>query len=414
MKRQIFERFIKNGCLTLTHPSGKRETFGSGEPSAEVIIEREGVIRRLIVDPEMAFGEAYMDGDWRPGPGGLLAIFRLYFANAESASATWLYRLIGTGIQHFREANSKLSAQHNIQKHYDIDSELFREFLDPDMQYSCGYFQHDDTSLADAQRAKCAHIGRKLCLSPGERVLDIGCGWGGLALYLAETYDVEVVGLTLADDQFQMARERAENEGVAGKVTFYKEDYRGLEGDAFDAVVSVGMFEHVGRPQYQTFFDQVRHLLKPGGRSLIHTIGRNGPPTPMNRNWITKYIFPGGYIPSLSEITPCIENAGLGTADIEVLRRHYARTLSCWNANFQDRRDVFADRLGERFCKMWEFYLQSCEAVFRWGDLVVFQIQLSRENDAVPVTRDYLYDDAAPRPYLAEAAMTPLEGGDPN
>ncbi|NNC23110.1 class I SAM-dependent methyltransferase [Salinisphaera sp. USBA-960] len=409
MKRRIFERFLHHGSLTLVHPSGKRESFGSGEPSAEVILQRKGVMRRLMADPEMAFGEAYMDDDWRPGRGGLLAIFRLYFANVESASASFFYRLIGSCVRRFREANSKLSAQRNIHHHYDVDSELFREFLDPDMQYSCAYFETDDTTLADAQRAKCAHIGRKLCLSPGERVLDIGCGWGGLALHLAETYDVEVVGLTLADDQYRIAQERAESKGLTDKVTFKQEDYRSLDGDAFDAVVSVGMFEHVGRPQYQIFFNQVRNLLRTGGRSLIHTIGRNGPPTPMNRNWITKYIFPGGYIPSLSEIAPKVENAGLASTDIEVLRRHYARTLSCWNANFQDRRHIFTERLGERFCRMWEFYLQSCEAVFRWGDLVVFQIQLGHTNDAVPVTRDYLYDGDAARPYLGDTTMTPVD-----
>lgn len=407
MKRQIFERFIQRGSLTLTYASGASETYGSGEPSAEVIFQRDGVLRRVLADPEMAFGEAYMDGDWNPGRGGLVAIFRLYFANAGATAGSPLSRLAGSLVRRIREANSRLSAQKNIQHHYDVDSELFREFLDPDMQYSCAYFETDDTTLADAQRAKCAHIGRKLRLSPGERVLDIGCGWGGMALYLAETYDVEVVGLTLADDQYQIARERAEARGLADKVEFKQEDYRS-QTDTFDAIVSVGMFEHVGRPQYQTYFDQVRRLLKPGGRSLIHSIGRNGPPSATNRNWITRYIFPGGYIPSLSEITPRVENAGLVATDIEVLRRHYARTLSCWNANFQARRDVFAERLGERFCRMWEFYLQSCEGVFRWGDLVVFQIQLGRENDAVPVTRDYLYKDESAPPYLDDSALTPV------
>lgn len=409
MKRQFLERFIRHGSLTLTYPSGESETYGSGQPSAEVVFQRKGVLRRVLADPAMAFGEAYMDGDWNPGQGGLAAVFRLYFANAGEVTDSLLSRLAGGLIRRVREANSRFSAQKNIHHHYDVDSELFREFLDPDMQYSCAYFETDDTTLADAQRAKCAHIGRKLRLSPGDRVLDIGCGWGGMALYLAETYDVEVVGLTLADDQYQLACERAEARGLADKVKFKQEDYR-LQTDSFDAIVSVGMFEHVGRPQYQIYFNQVRRLLKPGGRSLIHSIGRTSQPAPTNRNWITRYIFPGGYIPALSEITPRVEKAGLIVADIEVLRRHYARTLSCWNANFQARREVFANRLGERFCRMWEFYLLSCEGAFRWGDLVVFQVQLGRENDAVPVTRDYLYNNENTPSYLDESALTPMTG----
>lgn len=407
MKRQLFERFIRHGSLTLVYPSGACETYGRGAPSAEVILQRKGILKRLISDPDMAVGETYMAGDWQPGEGGLPALFRLYFANAQSAAASPLRRFMGNLMRRFREANSCLSAQRNIQHHYDMDSDLFQEFLDPDMQYSCAYFERDDMSLADAQRAKCAHIGRKLCLSPGDRVLDIGCGWGGLALYLAETYDVEVVGLTLADDQYALACQRATDSGLSDKVVFKQEDYRNQQ-ESFDAIVSVGMFEHVGRPQYQTFFDQIRRLLKPGGRSLIHSIGRNGPPKPMNRNWISKYIFPGGYIPSLSEIAPRIEQSGLATSDIEVLRRHYARTLSCWNSNFQALRSVFAERHGEQFCRMWEFYLQSCEALFRWDDLVVFQIQIGHEHDAIPVTRDYLYGSDDASVYLGDAVMTPI------
>lgn len=390
MKSSLFERFISRGTLVLHHADGGEERYGSGEPIARVHLRSRKVLTRLLADPEMAFGEAYMDGDWWPGEGGLQAVFQLYFANANNFESNRLMDLARRAFRGVTEMNNRMRSERNVQHHYDIDNELFQRFLDPEMQYSCAYFEREDMSLDEAQRAKLAHIGRKLLLEPGQKVLDIGCGWGGMALFLAREYDVEVVGLTLSNDQYDHARERAEALGLSHRVTFLKEDYREHQG-AYDAIVSVGMFEHVGRPQYQTFFDQVARLLKPEGRSLIHFIARNGVPPKDSHTWIQKYIFPGGYIPSLSDFAPCIEKTGMSLADLEVWRLHYARTLAAWNERFQAQRDVFRERLGERFCRMWEFYLLGCEAIFRYGELVVYHVQLAHRNNVVPVTRDYLY-----------------------
>lgn len=392
MNNSLIERFINRGTLVLHYTDGNPEHYGNGEPVAHVHLRNRKVLNRLAADPEIAFGEAYMDGDWWPGEGGLEAVFRLYFANSGNFDSNRLTDLARLAFRGMIEMNNRLRSERNVAHHYDIDNELFQRFLDEDMQYSCAYFAREDMTLDEAQFAKRQHIGRKLLLEPGQKVLDIGCGWGGMALYLAREYNVEVIGLTLSDDQFTHAQQRAESMGLTQQVTFLKEDYREHQG-AYDAIVSVGMFEHVGRPQYQTFFDQVARLLKPDGRSLIHTIGRNGVPPKDSRTWIQKYIFPGGYVPSLSDIAPRIENTGLALSDLEIWRLHYARTLAAWNERFQTQRDVFRERLGERFCRMWEFYLLSCSAGFRYGNLVVFHLQLAHRNDAVPVTRDYLYRD---------------------
>ena len=402
MKTRFFDRLIDHGTLVIHYPDANTQLIGQGSPTAHIHLRDRRVLARLLSDPEMAFGEAYMDGDWWPGEGGLLALFELYFANVDNFGSSRILDLARHALRGLREANSRLRARRNVKHHYDIDHELFEKFLDADMQYSCAYFESAEMDLEAAQQAKCRHIARKLCLQPGDHVLDIGCGWGGLALYLARHHDVRVTGLTLSDDQYGYACARAAREGLADRVRFLQQDYREHDGDraqGYDAIVSVGMFEHVGRPQFQVFFDQVHRLLKPGGRSLIHTIGRNGPPIESTQGWIEKYIFPGGYIPSLSEVAPCVEHTGMSLSDLEIWRLHYARTLDCWNRRFQRHRDAFRERLGERFCRMWEFYLLGCQAIFRWGELVVFHIQLAHENDTVPVTRDYLYKDltAAPR-----------------
>ncbi|WP_348761261.1 cyclopropane-fatty-acyl-phospholipid synthase family protein [uncultured Salinisphaera sp.] len=405
MKDKLFDRFVKRGTLVVSIGDREQSRYGSGEPIAHVHLKHRRVVARLLADPEMAFGEAYVDGDWWPGDGGLAKVFELYFANAEHMGSSRFTTLARRALRGVLEVNGRLRSVRNVTHHYDIDNDLFQRFLDPEMQYSCAYWSKSDMTLDEAQLAKLEHIARKLYLSPGQRVLDIGCGWGGMALYLARYYDVEVVGLTLSDDQYQHAIKRAEALGLSHRVQFLKQDYRDHR-DQYDAIVSVGMFEHVGRPQYQTFFDQVARLLKPDGRSLIHTIGRNGEPPRDSRTWIQKHIFPGGYIPSLSEIAPRVEQAGLVLADLEVWRRHYAETLKAWNTRFQAQRDQFATRLGERFCRMWEFYLLGCEAVFRYGDLIVFHVQVSHSNEAVPITRDYLYEDREPPTSRADEART--------
>lgn len=393
MNWSLLERWIRTGTLHLHLPGGGTHTIGAGAPAAHIHLRSKSVLARLLRDPGMAVGEAYMDGGWWPGEGGLLPVFELYFRNQEcnrgSFGGSHLRHWLRAAVWFLREANGRLRARRNVRRHYDIDAELFRRFLDPDLHYSCAYFERDGMSLEAAQRAKCRHIARKLCLRPGEKVLDIGCGWGGLALYLAERHGVEVTGLTLSRDQYDEARRRAAARGLDKRLRFELCDYREHEG-RYDAVVSVGMFEHVGRPQYRTFFDGVRESLAPRGRALIHTIGRSGPPAG-SQSWIQRYIFPGGYIPALSETARPIERSGLVLSDLEIWRRHYAETLRLWNERFQAARGEFAGRLGEPFCRMWEFYLIGCRAIFEWGDLVVFQFQLALANDSVPLTRDYLY-----------------------
>lgn len=404
MSWSLLERWIRTGTLHVHMPDGEVHRVGEGAPEAHVHLRSRAVLGRLLRDPDMAVGEAYMDGDWWPGEGGLLPVFELYFRNRGDFGGSHLRSWLRAALWFLREANGRLRARRNVQHHYDLDAELFRRFLDEDLHYSCAYFEREDMSLEAAQRAKCRHIAGKLCLSPGERVLDIGCGWGGMAFHLARNHGVEVTGLTLSQDQYDEARRRARDLGLDDRVRFRLQDYREHDGD-YDAVVSVGMFEHVGRPQYQTFFDSVHGLLAPRGRALIHTIGRSGPPAD-SQSWIQRHIFPGGYIPSLSETARPIEHSGLVLSDLEIWRKHYARTLAAWNQRFQATRSEFAERLGERFCRMWEFYLIGCRAIFEWGDLVVFQFQLALDNDTVPLTRDYLYppDRADSREDTGQAA----------
>jgi cyclopropane-fatty-acyl-phospholipid synthase len=289
--------------------------------------------------------------------------------------------------------NNGARATRNVRHHYDIDHRLYEMFLDEDMQYSCGYWREGVASLDQAQREKKRHIARKLLLEPGMEVLDIGSGWGGLALTLARDYGVRVTGVTLSMDQYQTSLRRAQEAGLSDRVTFKLLDYRD-EPSRFDRIVSVGMFEHVGRRSFGEFFDHLDRLLKPEGIALLHTIGRMTTPAPINA-WMEKYIFPGSYLPSLSQLAPLLEQRGLWLTDFEMLRLHYAKTLAAWDERFQARRNDIAAMFDERFCRMWEFYLQLCEAAFRHRTLVVFQMQMAKRIDALPITRDYVYADGA-------------------
>ncbi|WP_244500233.1 SAM-dependent methyltransferase [Methyloceanibacter superfactus] len=282
-------------------------------------------------------------------------------------------------------------AKRNVAHHYDIDGALYDLFLDDDHQYSCAYFEHEGMSLEAAQEAKKRHLAAKLDLRDGTRVLDIGCGWGGLALYLAKTAHVDVTGITLSEEQLKIARARARAEGLSKAVNFELCDYRELDG-RFDRIVSVGMFEHVGTAHYRNFFQRIHRLLADDGVALVHSIGRFDGPAETNP-FIAKYIFPGGYIPALSEVLPAIERQGLLTTDVEVLRLHYAMTLRHWRQRFRSAWHSAAERSGERFCRMWEMYLASAEAGFRYQNLMVFQLQLTKNQEAVPLTRDYLHDN---------------------
>ncbi len=307
-----------------------------------------------------------------------------------------------TWLRIARQWNPAPRARANVAHHYDLSARLYDLFLDADRQYSCAYFARPDMSLEEAQLAKKRHIAAKLLLRPGMRVLDIGCGWGGMALTLARDYGVQVTGVTLSEEQLKLARERAAKAGLSDRAEFHLMDYRDVEGP-FDRIVSVGMFEHVGVPHYRAYFAKVQALLAEDGVALIHTIGRSQPPGSTSP-WIDRYIFPGGYVPSLSEAMSAVEKAGLVTADIEVWRLHYAETLRHWHDRFVARQDEARALYDARFCRMWRYYLIASELTFRLNAQVVFQLQLARRQEAVPLTRDYLYpaDRRTGLPHAAE------------
>ena len=304
--------------------------------------------------------------------------------------ATWLKAVEGLryAFRRLYQVNTAARARRNVQHHYDLSGELYRLFLDEDMQYSCAYFERPDMTLEEAQLAKKRHIASKLRVKPGHNVLDIGSGWGGLGLYLAKSFEADVLGVTLSTEQHAVATERARAEGLEDHVHFEIRDYRHLS-ERFDRIVSVGMFEHVGVNHYRTFFDKCATLLKPDGVMVLHSIGRFGPPA-VTSAFIRKHIFPGGYIPALSEVFPAIEKSGLMVGDVEILRLHYADTLKHWRERFMANRERAKEIYDERFCRMWEFYLSGAEAAFRWQDMMVFQIQLMRRNDTLPLTRGYM------------------------
>ncbi|NKF23619.1 SAM-dependent methyltransferase [Solimonas marina] len=366
--------------------------LGHGEPVADIKMRDASVLRDILMRPSLRFGETYMEGDWEPGEGGLQRALEVGVKFEEDLEHRLKGHQVRALLGQMMEVNNPLASQKNVEHHYNLDAELYRYFLDEGMFYSCAYFERPDMTLEQAQQAKCALIARKLNLKPGMRVLDIGCGWGGLAIHLATHHGVHVTGITLSSEQLAVAQASIEKLGLTGSIEFRLEDYRKTVGE-FDAIVSVGMFEHVGRPQYRTFFKRVRELLKQDGTALIHTIGRLTPPGAGNA-WIRKYIFPGGYIPAASEMTRVVEASDLLMTDLEIWRLHYAETLAEWNRRFQRTREHFHDKLGERFCRMWEFYLVACESAFRWGGLCVFHLQLTKELERLPLTRNYLYEDA--------------------
>jgi len=385
----VSRRFTE-GRLIIKFPDGETVTIGSGEPSARLHFDTRATLNWVLRDPQMRFAEAYVDGHWEPENDDLMAVIEVAMRNSNHlhSQKTRALRVLRARLG---ELNSAVSARRNIQHHYDIDTPVYRLFLDQEMHYSCAYFEQPDLSLEAAQEAKCALIARKLDLKPGARVLDIGCGWGSNALFLAQNYDVHVTGVTLSENQCTIARQRAEEASLSDRLDFRLEDYRETQG-RFDAVVSIGMFEHVGRPQYPTFLRRIHELLEPDGVALLHTIGSSHPPDQGNP-WIRKNIFPGGQIPSASEVMEPLEKSGLWMCDLEVLRLHYAYTLAQWHARFQRNRTEIAEIMGERFCRMWRFYLQASEATFRWGGLAVFQLQLARSVERVPLTRNYLFSD---------------------
>ncbi len=392
--RNYIQRFALTGNLKVTDAKGQSFSFGdgTGEP-VHVVIRSKAAEWAITLDPQLALAESYMNGEIDFVEGDVIGLLRIIYAAAGTGADTpgWLVasleglRYLFRRVQQF---NTQRRSRENVHRHYDLSGELYRLFLDSDMQYSCAYFEGQDASLEEAQLAKKRHLAAKLNLHPGNRVLDIGCGWGGLALYLARHLDAQVLGVTLSTEQHAAAVARADESGLAERARFEIQDYRELRGP-FDRIVSVGMFEHVGVNHYRTFFRKCAALLKRDGVMVLHSIGRMSGPSATNA-FIRKHIFPGGYIPALSEVIPAIEKSGLIITDVEILRLHYAETLRNWRERFMANRDRAVEIYDERFARMWEFYLAASEASFRWSDMMVFQIQLAHDRNAVPLTRDYI------------------------
>ena len=390
---RLLARSIKHGCITVIDPSGRRQSFGQGEPRVAIRLADHAIDWALAFNPSLKVGEAYMDGKLSIEEGSLYDLIDIGMANASGIESERWQRVVAafhTVARWWHQHNPIGVAREHVAHHYDLSRRLFELFLDESMQYSCAYFMRPSISLAEAQIAKMRHIAAKLALEPGQRVFDIGCGWGGLGIFLAKHCDVEVVGVTLSKEQHELATRRAREAGVDKQVTFKLQDYR-LETGSYDRIVSVGMLEHVGVKHYREFFGAVERLLKPTGAALVHAIGRRGGPGFTNP-WLRKYIFPGGYSPALSEVVPFVEKTSLWITDIEVLRLHYAETLRAWRDNFNRNRAEIARVYDERFCRMWEFYLIGSELSFRYDFNMVWQMQMARDIEAVPVTRDYMFD----------------------
>ena len=392
----FLSRFIRQGSLDVTTAAGNVYTFGDGSGApVSVRLTNATAQRAVLLDPELRLGEAYMDGSLVVERGSIADLLEILFRQERIAAPTWALppRAIRHSFRRVQQFNPRSRSRRNVAHHYDLDGRLYQLFLDADQQYSCAYFESERQSLDDAQLAKRRHLAAKLRVAPGATVLDIGCGWGGLALYLAETAKARVTGITLSKEQHARATVRALERGQAQQASFRLEDYRDV-GGRFDRIVSVGMFEHVGVGFYDTYFRKCAQLLADDGVFLLHAIGRSSSPAVTNP-WIAKYIFPGGYIPALSEVLPAIERARLVVTDVEILQLHYAETLKAWRARFLAHREQAERLYDERFVRMWEFYLASSEMAFRESDMVVFQIQMAKRKGVVPQTRDYIGQEEA-------------------
>src|SRR5438105_4053453 len=387
-------RFIRIGRLNLIDAAGETHVFeGSPGPSASVRVHDPSLHWKFLLSPRFYVPDAYMNGGLTIEEGSLYDFLDILTLNEEGSPGGRLMRLgdiAGRVLRSIHQYNPVHRARRNVEHHYDLSDQLYELFLDRDRQYSCAYFQSPEDDLETAQANKKRHIAAKLLLRPGQMVLDIGSGWGGLALYLASECGAEVTGLTLSQEQLKVAQHRAAAAGLSDRVHFHLRDYREETGQ-YDRIVSVGMFEHVGVTQYGVFFDKLNALLKPDGVALLHSIGRmDGPGT--TNPWIRKYIFPGGYCPALSEVVPVVERRRLWITDIEILRLHYAETLRAWRVRFEQNREQIRALYDERFCRMWETYLVGSELSFRHAGSLVFQMQLAKTVDAVPLTRDYMVD----------------------
>jgi cyclopropane-fatty-acyl-phospholipid synthase len=393
--RYFLSQFIRRGAMTFTTASGAKFTCGdgTGEP-VSVRFLTPNAERRILLDPELGLGEVFMDGTFVVEQGSIADALAILLDQPEMlprwAKLQWWMRYL---VRHAQQFNPRSRSKDNVAHHYDLDGRLYSLFLDADRQYSCAYFETPDATLDDAQLAKKRHLAAKLSVRRGDRVLDIGSGWGGLGLYLAEMTGANVTGVTLSTEQLQASNARAAEKNLTQSAKFFLEDYRDIPGP-FDRIVSVGMFEHVGVDFYDTYFKRCAELLTDDGVMMLHSIGRSHGPDVTNP-WIAKYIFPGGYIPALSEVLPAIERAGLLICDIEILRLHYAETLKAWRERFMARREEAVRLYDERFARMWEFYLASSEMSFRKQNMMNFQIQLAKRQGVVPMTRDYIEREEA-------------------
>ena len=403
-------RFIKRGNLRVVTAGGNTLQFGDGSgPPVAVRFTSHAALARLFLHPELRLGEAYVNGDLQLEAGNIADLLTILMSQERGEPFPFLARpqaMLRFGRRRFDQYNHRKRARRNVAHHYDLDGRLYTLFLDADRQYSCAYFESPDSTLDDAQLAKKRHLAAKLLVRRGQCALDIGSGWGGLGLYLAEFCEAEVTGVTLSEEQFKLARGRAAERRLSHRADFRLQDYRDLD-ETFDRIVSVGMFEHVGIGHYGEFFRKCEKLLADDGVMMLHSIGRSEGPNATNP-WIDKYIFPGGYIPALSEVLPAIERAGLFVTDIEILRLHYAETLKHWRDRFMARAEEARRVYDGRFVRMWEFYLAASEMAFRYQGMMVFQIQLAKRVDTVPLTRDYIAQEEAKLRGLEVRSPAPL------
>jgi cyclopropane-fatty-acyl-phospholipid synthase len=401
--RFFLQSFVRRGSLVVTLADGGSFNCGDGAGRAiSVRFTTRAAQRHMLLDPEMALGECLMDATLVVENATITELLELVLGQPSFAPA-WAKPLqtLRFLTRHIEQFNSRRRSKRNVAHHYDLDGRLYSLFLDSDRQYSCAYFERDDQNLDDAQLAKKRHLAAKLLVEPGQRVLDIGSGWGGLALYLCEIAGGRITGVTLSEEQLRAARQRADEKKLSDRIEFRLQDYRDVDGP-FDRIISVGMFEHVGVDYYDQFFRHCAEILNDDGVMVLHSIGRSEGPGSTNP-WITKYIFPGGYIPALSEVLPAIERAGLLVNDIEILRLHYAETLKAWRERFLAHAEEAERLYDKRFVRMWEFYLATSEMSFRKHAMMNFQIQLTRRQGIVPMTRDYIARE--------EARLRGIEGG---
>ena len=390
----MLDRLIRTGTLEVIDASGQIHRYaGTETPFVRVRLHDPALYTSLVWDPDLKAGEAYMDGTLTIEQGTLRDFLLLFAINrgvSRKLPVQKPLRRIAKRMKGLLQRNTLVQSRRNVAHHYDLSNELYSLFLDRGMNYSCAYFRSPSDTLEQAQRNKLRHIAAKLDLRPGHRVLDIGCGWGGMAIYLAQNFDVHVTGVTLSVEQLRLAQQRAEEQGLGNKIRFELTDYREVQGK-FDRITSIGMLEHVGMPFLRHYFTKINSLLESDGVALVHAIGRKGGPGTTGK-WLRKYIFPGGYSPALSETFSAIEASGLWVTDTEIWRLHYAETLRAWHDRFEKNRDKAQTLLGERFCRMWEFYLISSELSFRYFKHMVFQIQLAKAVDTLPLQRDYMHE----------------------